>query len=133
MESATPHQIRRSARSSCATAGSSAKATIIVPATPHAETNALEQAGSNARGATVYVSLEPCRARRTHAALHESSHRSRRRARRRRERSIQRNTAAARPSCAKRGIEVAVAEDPAARDLIEIFARTSAAIVRTLH
>ena len=27
----------------------------------HAETNALAQAGSNGRGATVYVSLEPCR------------------------------------------------------------------------
>lgn len=27
---------------------------------PHAETQALEQAGENARGATVYVSLEPC-------------------------------------------------------------------------
>ncbi len=28
---------------------------------PHAEPQALEQAGSNARGSTVYVSLEPCR------------------------------------------------------------------------
>ncbi len=90
----------------------------------HAETNALAQAGSNGRGATVYVSLEPCRhvgatppctqalveagvARVVAGTLDPTKH------------------GGGASELRARGIQVAVAEDPAARDLIEIFARAS--------
>ena len=90
----------------------------------HAETNALAQAGSNGRGATVYVSLEPCRhvgatppctqalveagvARVVAGTLDPTEH------------------GGGASELRARGIEVSVAEDPAARDLIETFARAT--------
>jgi diaminohydroxyphosphoribosylaminopyrimidine deaminase/5-amino-6-(5-phosphoribosylamino)uracil reductase len=45
-----------------------AEATTAAGGRPHAEEQALDQAGPRARGATVYVSLEPCGERRTGAA-----------------------------------------------------------------
>ena len=88
----------------------------------HAEPQALEQAGSNARGSTVYVSLEPCRhvgrtppctkalieagvARVVAGTLDPTDH-------------------GGANQLKKRGIEFVVAEDQAARALIEIFAGT---------
>lgn len=88
----------------------------------HAEPQALQRAGRNARGATLYVSLEPCRhvgrtppctdavvasgvARVVAGTLDPSEHGGAQQLR-------------------ERGIEVAVGDDPAARHLIEVFART---------
>jgi diaminohydroxyphosphoribosylaminopyrimidine deaminase / 5-amino-6-(5-phosphoribosylamino)uracil reductase len=45
-----------------------AEATTAAGGRPHAEEQALDLAGARARGATVYVSLEPCGERRTGAA-----------------------------------------------------------------
>lgn len=90
----------------------------------HAETNALAQAGPKARGATLYVSLEPCRhVGRTPPCTQAVA-----------DAGVARVVAGAfdpsgRGGAAElreRGIEVAIAGDPLARDLIEIFARASA-------
>jgi diaminohydroxyphosphoribosylaminopyrimidine deaminase / 5-amino-6-(5-phosphoribosylamino)uracil reductase len=87
----------------------------------HAETNALRDAASRARGATLYVSLEPCghvgRTPPCTSAVVEAG--------------IARVVAGALdPTCKggsaelrERGVDVIVAEDAAARELIEIFAR----------
>lgn len=91
----------------------------------HAETNALLQAGHDARGATVYVSLEPCRhtgrtppctdalveagvARMVAGTLDPTQH----------------GGGAAQLS--ERGIDVTVAGDAVARGLVETFARAMA-------
>jgi diaminohydroxyphosphoribosylaminopyrimidine deaminase/5-amino-6-(5-phosphoribosylamino)uracil reductase len=87
----------------------------------HAERNALAQAGANARGATLYVSLEPCRhvgrtppctqavvdagvVRVVAGAFDPSGH-------------------GGAAELRERGIQVTVAGDPFARDLIESFGR----------
>jgi diaminohydroxyphosphoribosylaminopyrimidine deaminase/5-amino-6-(5-phosphoribosylamino)uracil reductase len=90
---------------------------------PHAESQALQRAGGNAHGATLYVSLEPCRhvgrtppctdaviasgVARVVAGTHDPAG----------------HGGAA--QLRERGIDVTVEDDPAARDLIEVFARTS--------
>jgi diaminohydroxyphosphoribosylaminopyrimidine deaminase / 5-amino-6-(5-phosphoribosylamino)uracil reductase len=88
----------------------------------HAEVGALAQAGRDARGATVYVSLEPCRhvghtPPCTYALV---------------EAGVARVVAGTRDPTShgggaddlrKRGIDVVVAEDSTARDLAEVFAR----------
>ena len=88
----------------------------------HAESQALEEAGRDARGATLYISLEPCAhvgrtppctdaviasgvARVVAGALDPTTHGGAKQLR-------------------EGGIDVAVVDDPAARDLIEVFART---------
>lgn len=90
---------------------------------PHAETHALAQAGSSARGATVYISLEPCRhVGRTPPCTHALI-----------------NAGVARvvagtldpthhggaEQLRESGIDVAVANDATAQVLIEAFARAS--------
>ncbi len=89
----------------------------------HAETNALAQAGPKAIGATVYVSLEPCR----HAGRTPPC------TRRLIEAGIVRVVAGTLDptehgggalDLRERGIDVVVAGDPAASDLIETFARS---------
>jgi len=89
---------------------------------PHAETEALREAGAAARGATLYVSLEPCRhVGRTPPCTHALI-----------EAGVARVVAGtfdpANGGAAElqaRGIAVSVADDPSARTLIEIFARAS--------
>ena len=89
----------------------------------HAEVNALHNAGARASGATLYVSLEPCRhvgrtPPCTHAVL---------------EAGIARVVAGTFDPTAHggaaelrdRGVDVAVADDPAAQRLIESFAQIS--------
>jgi diaminohydroxyphosphoribosylaminopyrimidine deaminase / 5-amino-6-(5-phosphoribosylamino)uracil reductase len=88
----------------------------------HAEVNALAQAGRKAKGATVYVSLEPCRHfGRTPPCTQALV-----------DAGVARVVAGTRDptphsggieELRERGIEVAVAEDRAARDLAEAFAR----------
>ena len=87
----------------------------------HAEANALRQAARDARGATLYVSLEPCRhVGRTPPCTHAVI-----------EAGIVRVVAGAldptlhggAAELRERGVDVAVAQDPVARDLIEPFAR----------
>ncbi len=51
---------RTSAALSCAMARSSVKAFTLRAGEPHAEVHALRMAGDKARGATAYVTLEPC-------------------------------------------------------------------------
>jgi diaminohydroxyphosphoribosylaminopyrimidine deaminase / 5-amino-6-(5-phosphoribosylamino)uracil reductase len=89
----------------------------------HAETNALSQAGRDAGGATLYVSLEPCRhAGRTPPCTRAVV-----------EAGIVRVVAGAldptlhggAAELREGGVEVAVAQDPIARDLIEPFARAA--------
>jgi diaminohydroxyphosphoribosylaminopyrimidine deaminase / 5-amino-6-(5-phosphoribosylamino)uracil reductase len=94
---------------------------------PHAETNALAQAGAAARGATIYVSLEPCRhvghtppctqalaragiARVIAATVDPSEH------------------GGGATELRSQGIETTIAGDPAARSLIEIFAHTMGSV-----
>lgn len=90
----------------------------------HAEASAIAKAGPNARGSTLYVSLEPCRhvgrtppctrqvidagvVRVVAGALDPSEH------------------GGGAAELRERGIEVVVAPGPAARDLIETFARSA--------
>jgi diaminohydroxyphosphoribosylaminopyrimidine deaminase/5-amino-6-(5-phosphoribosylamino)uracil reductase len=89
---------------------------------PHAEPNALAQAGANARGATVYVSLEPCghvgRTQPCSKALLDAG-----------VGRIVVGTAdptghGGAAELRERGAAVSVADDAVARDLIEIFARS---------
>jgi diaminohydroxyphosphoribosylaminopyrimidine deaminase/5-amino-6-(5-phosphoribosylamino)uracil reductase len=87
----------------------------------HAEANALRQAARDAHGATLYVSLEPCRhVGRTPPCTHAVI-----------EAGIVRVVAGTldptlhggAAELRERGVDVAVAQDPIARDLIEPFAR----------
>jgi len=91
---------------------------------PHAETEALAAAGPKARGATLYVSLEPCK----HVGRTPPCTQALLRA------GIARVVAGTRdPSehgggaalLKSRGVDVAVTNDAAARELIESFARAS--------
>lgn len=91
---------------------------------PHAETHALRQAGERARGATLYVSLEPCRhVGRTPPCTHALI-----------EAGIVRVVAGTEDptehgggarELIESGIEVTIADDAAARALVEIFAGAS--------
>lgn len=93
--------------------------------TAHAETNALRQAGPRARGATLYISLEPCRhVGRTPpctGALIEAG------VARVVAGTIDPKHGGGAHELREAGIDVAVADDARARALIEIFARASAA------
>lgn len=92
---------------------------------PHAETTALARAGAKARGATVYVSLEPCR----HVGRTPPCTRALIEA------GIARVVAGARDPTGRggaaelreRGLSVEIVGDTAANDLIEIFARSEMA------
>ena len=86
----------------------------VRPGTAHAEIVALAAAGDAARGATAYVSLEPCAHHGPHAAVRRRADRRRRDARRRRRARPVPRGRRRRASRALRaaGVEVAVA-DPA--------------------
>ena len=58
--SAAPRPIPRSARSSCEDGVIVGRGWTAAGGRPHAETLALSSAGEAARGATLYVTLEPC-------------------------------------------------------------------------
>jgi diaminohydroxyphosphoribosylaminopyrimidine deaminase/5-amino-6-(5-phosphoribosylamino)uracil reductase len=91
---------------------------------PHAEANALREAARDAHGATLYVSLEPCRhVGRTPPCTHAVI-----------EAGIVRVVAGTldptlhggAAELRERGVDVEVAQDPIARDLIEPFTRAGA-------
>ena len=93
---------------------------------PHAETNALRAAGSKARGAAIYISLEPCRhTGRTPPCTQELV-----------KAGVARVIAGTRDPSGRggadelraSGIEVVIANDIAASELIEIFARATDSI-----
>jgi len=91
----------------------------------HAETNALRQAGSRARGATLYISLEPCRhVGRTPpctGALIEAG------VARVVAGTIDPKHGGGARELREAGMDVAIADDARARALIEVFARAIAA------
>ncbi len=90
----------------------------------HAETNALVQAGAAARGATIYVSLEPCRhAGRTPPCTHALARAGIVRVVAGTVDPTEHGGGAA--ELRRQGIETTIAGDPGARRLIEVFAQAT--------